>query len=269
MTVASVEARASMHPVAQAAALSRRSILGTARQPAMVFPAMFFPMLIAAVNSAALGKAIHIPGFPPVDSYLDFILPATIVQGVMFGAVFGGSDLALDIENGFFDRLIASPVWRASILIGRLAGGAVLGAVQAIVFSALFLAFGVTIQAGVVGWLVLMAMGVLLAVGIGGFGAAMALRTGNTEAVQSSFPLVFIMLFISSAFFPTTLMHGWYQELAQHNPITWMIDGARTLVISGFSGRAVVKALAVPAVMGVVSITLAVHQLRRRLAVAA
>lgn len=259
------EAR-SIEPIAQALILARRSVLATVRQPGVWFPSLLFPMLIAAVNNAAMARATALPGFPEVDSFLQFVLPATIVQGVMFGAISGGSDLALDIEDGFFERLLASPVSRPSILIGRLSGGAVLGAAQAVIFVILFAIFGAHVDGGIPAVLVLMAMAMLVALLIGGFTAAVGVRTGSQEAVQASFPLVFILLFMSSAFFPTGLMSGWYQDVAEHNPITWMIDAARRLVIDGFDLSDAFTALVVPALIGVLSIGLAVHELRVRLA---
>ena len=77
---------------------------------------------------------------------------------------------------------------------------------------------------------------------------------------------MFILLFMSSAFFPAELMGGWYQDVAQRNPISWMIDGARHLVIVGFDTTEAAKALAVPAGIAALSIGLAVRQLRLRLA---
>src|SRR4030088_2037814 len=112
-------------PVAQAMILARRSIVGLFRQPSTFLPGLLFPLLIAAVNASALAKAVKF--FPLIDghqvkSFLDFVMAATIVQGVLFGGVVGGSDLALDIENGFFERLLASPVARPAIPVGRPAG---------------------------------------------------------------------------------------------------------------------------------------------------
>lgn len=92
-------------------ALSRRSIVAAIRQPANWIPGIFFPFLLAAVFSSQLSKAVDLPGFPFQGiTFLDFILPAAILQGVSFGSINGGSELALDIENGFIDRLLSSPV---------------------------------------------------------------------------------------------------------------------------------------------------------------
>ena len=255
-----------IRPFAQARALARRSAISTVRQPGVWLPSLFFPMLIAAVNNSAMARAIHLPGFPPVESLLQFLLPATIVQGVMFGAISGGSDLALDIENGFFERLLASPVSRSAILIGRLAGGAALAACQAVIFVTVFRVFGATVKGGLPAVAVLMAMAVLVTLMVGGITAAVGVRTGRVESVESAFPLVFILLFMSSAFFPTDLMHGWFQTVAEHNPLSWMINGARDLVIVGFDPMDALEALAVPAVIASLTISLAVRQMRLRLA---
>jgi len=256
--------------LAQAVALARRSIVGTARQPAAWLPGIFFPLMIAAVNASAMGKSINLPGFDPKpDSFLQFLLPATLIQGVMFGGIIGGTDMAVDIENGFFERLVASPVARSSILVGRLAGAGVLGGIQAAVFMLVFTLFGARVAGGLPAMLVLILCGVILAITIGGLAGAIALRTGSQEAVQSSFPLIFVLLFMSSAFFPPSLMTGWYQAVAQNNPVTWLINGARELVITGFSAGAAAQCLGVALVTAALAVTLATRQFRKRLAVSA
>jgi len=252
-------------PIAQTVALARRSIVNTFRQPTVFIPGLMFPMIIAAVNNAALGKAVALFPPPRPDSYLDFVMAATIVQGVLFGGVAGASDLALDIEGGFFERLLASPVARPAILVGRLAGAAVMGAVQVLVFVPVFLLFGASVAGGIPAVLVLVACAIVLSVGVGGLAAAVALRTGSAEAVQNSFPIVFIAIFISGAFFPTVLMRGWYHAVASHNPITTMIEGMRDQILVGFDITTALKAFAVCGVLAVLSIALATHQLQRRL----
>ena len=257
-----------MTAVAQVLALARRSVLGTWRQLPLLIPSVVFPLLLAAVNSSAFSRSTALPGFPEVDSFLDFLLPASIIQGVLFGATNSGSDVALDIETGFFDRLIASPVWRPSLLVGRLMGGAVLGAAQAAFFIAVYLVFGATVKAGVAGVLMLLLVAIVLGVGLGGVTGALGVRSGSQEAVQNMFPLVFILLFLSSAFFPTELMSGWYQTAAKLNPLTSIIDGMRHLVTVGWSWREAGRALGVSAAFAVATVSLAAWQLRRRLVAA-
>lgn len=255
----------SRQAIDQARALARRSIVGTLRQPQVWLPGLLFPMFIAAVNTSTMGRAVQIPGFPEVDSLLDFLLPASITQSVLFGGLTAGSDTATDIQTGFFDRLLASPVSRTSILVGRLAGASVTGAFQAIVFMTVYGAFGVRLAGGVGAALLLVVYAMVLALVIGGFAAMLALRTGSAEAVQNVFPLTFIGLFISSAFFPTEMMSGIYRSIAVRNPVTWMVDGMRHQVVVGLNWSEAGTSLLVAAVAAVLSIAGANAALRARL----
>ena len=223
-------------------------------------------MFIAAVNTSTMGKAVEfLPGFAGVDSLLDFLLPASITQSVLFGGLTAGSDTATDIQTGFFDRLLASPVARTSILVGRLAGASVTGAAQAVIFMAVYGAFGAEVKGGLPGMVVLVVYAMVLALVIGGFAAMLALRTGSAEAVQNVFPLTFISLFISSAFFPTESMSGIYRSIATRNPITWMVDGMRHQVVVGFDAGEAALSIGAAAALAVLAILGAQRALRTRL----
>ena len=259
------------HPalVPQLLVLSRRSIIGFFRQPASWVFGGLFPLLIAAVSASAFSRATNLQGFPDAESFLQFLLPGTIIQGVLFGSINGSTDLALDIENGFFDRLLASPVSRSVILVSRLAGAAVYGGLVTVVYVAVFWAFGAGVRGGPAGVLVMVVLSMVMAVGVGGFGAALGLRTGSAEAVGNSFPLFFILLFVSSAFFPVALMTGWYKAVAQVNPVTHVIDAARHQVLVGFSAGEAGIGLGIALAFAALTIAFAVGQLRRRLRLAA
>lgn len=264
-----VPARASA--VRQSWQLSRRAIFAVVRQPQVVFPSIFFPLFFAALNSAAFDRITsEQPAFAAqFDSFLDFLLPATVLQGVLFGSTQAGTEMANDIENGFFDRLLASPVSRTSILVGRLAGGAVLGAVQAVFFTAVLVAFGASLEGGVAALLVLVATAALLGVGIGGFGVMLGIRTGSAEAVQGAFPLIFVLMFTSSAFFPRELMTGWYRTVATYNPISWILESLRELISFGWSFEEAAVALGCSLAVAALSVALGLRALRRRLRVPA
>ncbi len=250
----------------QTRAMSKRSVIAIVRQPALVIPSLIFPLFFAALGTSSFGRAVNLPNFPKVDNFLDFALAGSIVQGVLFGSVTGGAALATDIEQGFFDRLLATPTSRISILVGRLAGAALFGAFQALFFVMALLPFGVSIKAGVPGVLVIVLCGALTGMAIGGFTGAIALKTGSSEAVQGSFPLLFIALFFSSAFFPRQTMQGAYKVIANLNPISHLVEGMRGLVVDGFTARHVATALLVPTGIGVFSIALAMRTLYSRLA---
>jgi ABC-2 type transport system permease protein len=262
--VAPVDRRQSS--IAQTAAMSRRAVLALWRQPALVVPSLVFPLFFAALGTSSYARAIDLPGFPPVDSFLDFALAGAIVQGILFGSITGATALATDIENGFFDRLLASPTWRASILFGRLAGGMVYGAFQTVFFIAVLLPFGLTVKSGPAGVMVMVIGGVLTSLAVGALMSMMAIKTGSSEAVQGSFPLLFIMLFFSSAFFPRETMTGVYGRLADLNPISHLIEGFRDLVIDGLTLSAVARTLLISGVMAVGTMALALRSLHKRLA---
>ena len=252
--------------ISQTLAMSRRSVMALVRQPVIVIPSLLFPLFFASLGTSSFGRAVHLPNFPKVDNFLDFSLAGTIVQGVLFGSVVGGAALATDIEQGFFDRLLTTPTSRVSILIGRLAGAMMFGAMQALFFVLVLVPFGVTIKAGLPGLIVVVVSGSLIGLAFGGFTAAIALKTGSSEAVQGSFPLLFIALFFSSVFFPRETMQGTYKKVADINPVSHLVEGIRGLVIDGFTARHVASALLVPAAICVLSIALAMRTLHSRLA---
>ncbi|MBC8194963.1 MAG: ABC transporter permease [Acidimicrobiia bacterium] len=245
--------------------LARRSLVGERRQLLSVMPGLIFPLLLAAVYTKQFQRVLDMPGFPEVDSFLDFILPACIVQAVSFGATAAGSELALDIENGFLDRLLASPVARGPILLGRLAGAAIVASIKTLVILAVFLVFGAEVAGGLAAMLVMVLVAALLVLVIGGLAQVMAVRTGSQEAVGATFPLIFVSIFMSSAFFPTTLMNGWFRVVAEYNPISWVINPVRRLVIVEWSTADALQALGIPAVLALGTISAAALALQQRL----
>lgn len=249
----------------QYVSLSRRSISHIIRQPAMVVPSLVFPLIFLAMSSAALDRSTTIPGFPEVGSFAQFAITATIIQGILFGAVMAGTDMARDIEEGFFERLIAAPIARTSIVIGRVAGSALLGLIQAWMFMIVALIFGMTIEGGLVAMALLSLAASLLAAGIASVTVAMGLRTGSSEAVQGSFPLIFVMLFMSSAFFPRDLMEGWFKAVATANPLSHVIEGLREQVIVGVDVSYWLSSLAIAGAIFVLGISLALLALNGRL----
>ena len=249
----------------QTLALTKRSTLAILRQPALVVPSFVFPLFFAALSADSFGKTIRLPGFPQVDSFLQFALASTILQGVLFGSITGAAALATDIEIGFFDRLLVAPTARTGILIGNLMGSAIFGAVQAAIFIFALLPFGVRVEAGIPGIAVMIISGGLIALGISALMSSVAIRTGSAEAVQGAFPLLFVLLFFSSVFFPRQTMHGIYKTIANGNPLSYLVEGLRSLVLDGFSVSAIARAIIIPIGICVIGMIIALSELRRRI----
>ena len=256
----------SARTLAQTAMMSRRAVLAVVRQPGIVVPSLLFPLFFVALGTSSFSRAIGIPGFPEVDSFLDFALAGAIVQGILFGSTVSATALATDIENGFFDRLLATPTSRVSILIGRLAGAMAYGGFQTVLFVLVLLPFGLRVESGPIGVVVMVLGGILVALAIGGLMAAMAIRTGSSEAVQGAFPLLFVLLFFSSTFFPRETMRGVHRTIADVNPVSFLAEGFRSLTIDPLDATAVVEALLVPLGLAVLTLSLALRTLRSRLA---
>lgn len=238
----------------QIANIARRSILRTLRQPANVAFPIVFPLLILAVNVGGLESATKIPGFP-AGSVLDYLLAFTFMQGALFAATGAGTDIARDIETGFMSRLSLTPIGPTALLVGQLAGVLALGLLQALAYLSVALAAGGSIEAGPVGVLLLLALAELMALAFGGIGAAMALRTGSGEVVQGLFPLLFVTLFISSAIMPRNLIEtDWFHTVATYNPVSYLIEGIRSLIISGWDGEAL--ALCIGLGVGIATVAL-------------
>ncbi len=218
--------------------LARRSIIRTLRQPGVMVSALLFPLMFFAITASGLDAATSIPGFPAA-SYLDFAFAFPLVQASLFGAVTAGADLARDIEGGFFDRLTLTPMRPVALLGGMLSGVAALGVIQGVVFLAIGLLVGVNIASGFAGMLLLVLLTVLTALGFGGLGAILALRTGSGEAVESSFPLFFVAIFMSSINLPRDLIEAdWFRVVATLNPVSYLVEGIRSLVITGWDLQA-------------------------------
>lgn len=246
-------------------ALARRSLTTTLRRPQFLFPLLLFPSLFLAVNVGGLEQTTKLPGFSDVNGFLDFQLAAAIVQSMLIGGVGAGIATALDIEGGFFDRLVASPAPRVALVAGRLIATGVLAVAQVAWFLAVGLIFGAQIVGGIPGVLVLTTIAVISGVAFGAVGLLLAFRARNASTVQGIFPLVFVILFVSSAFFPRALLQAPASWMADYNPLSYIAEGIRDPIISEVSAGPVLQGLAAAVGLAVVMSALALGALRTRL----
>jgi ABC-2 type transport system permease protein len=249
----------------QVGSLAHRSIVRTLRRPAWWIMPIIFPLALMSVNAGGLDRATRLPGFP-TDSFYAFALAVPFIQGALFATMNAGTDLARDIETGFFNRLSLTPVRAPALLLGSLAGIVVLALMQALAYLGAGIAIGVDIRSGVLGALVLLVLAALIALGFGAIGAAIALRTGSGEAIQGFFPVLFVFLFISSMNMPRNLIEiGWFRFAATANPVSYLLEAVRSLIIESWDVETLLLGFSVAVLLVVVALALASRQLVYRM----
>ncbi len=249
----------------QVSELARRSVMRTLRQPAQVVPTITFPLFLLAINAGGLDATTDLPGFP-TNSYLTFALAVPFIQSGIFAVSNGGADLARDIETGFLDRLALTPMSGLALVAGQLAGVVALGLINAVVYLLVGLAAGASLAAGLSGALVLFALATLITFAFGCIGVYAAFKFGNGEAVQGLFPVLFVFLFLSSMALPRPLIEqDWFRTIATYNPVSYLIEGIRSLFIDGFDGQALALAFGNAVVIAAIFLALAISTLRTRL----
>jgi ABC-2 type transport system permease protein len=250
---------------AQVYHLARRSIVRQSRQPANVVAPVIFPLGLLAVNSGGLQPATTIPGFP-TDRFVAFAFAVPFIQGALFATMNAGTDLARDIQTGFLNRLSLTPVRGAALVLGQLAGVGSVALVQAAFYVVVAYVVDVHPASGPGGVIVLLVLAVAIAVGFGAAGVFMALRTGSGEAIQGLFPVLFVFLLLSSMNFPRNLIESdWFRWAATINPVSYLIEGIRSLIIDGWDGQALGLAFVIAVALFLIALSATALALRVRM----
>jgi ABC-2 type transport system permease protein len=246
--------------------LARRSVLRTLRQPAQIVPATVFPLILLSINSAGLDSATDLPGFP-TDSYVTFALAFAFLQAGVFAVIGTGQNLAEDQVNGFFNRMLLTPIRPVALVAGQLSGTLALGLFQAGLYIAVGLIAGGHIEAGIPGALVLIALATLVTLAFGSIGLIAGMRASTPENVQGLFPLIFVFLFMSSMALPRDLIEtDWFQTVVTYNPVSYLIEGIRSLLITGWDAEALALGFGFAVLILAVSLTVATQSIKGRMA---
>ena len=246
------------------AALSRRSISVQFRRSQLLLPTFVLPLMLLAVIASGTSAAQNLPQFPGVESYLGFVVPGTLIQGALLAGLTSGAAIASDVEFGFFDRLLTAPVRRTSLVLGRQAGTLVLSVLQSTFVLTVAFVFGARYPGGVLAVLAAVVLAAITAVGLGGIASAIALRTGSLALMQSIFPFVFVLLFTAPAFFPRELLTPALRDLAQYNPLTYIVEAVRGMLTDTSIGDPLTGLIAA-VTLAVATTALATWALRERL----
>lgn len=244
--------------------LMLRALRETVRQPAIEITNVFIPMFFFAVTVGAIGN-IAGPAFG-VTNYTAFQMPVAVLQAVAGAAGSSGLGMVTDIERGYFDKLLLTPTPRLSLVMGRIAADTVRATVLTALIVIVGLLFGSGMESGPLGVLVIVVMGGLFGFAYAGIGVAIALRTGSAQAAQTGFLIFFPLLFLSPAFAPKEVFSGWLEFLATINPVTYILEGMRDLVLGGWDAQGLIAAFAAIFGLGAFTMSMVLLALRSRTA---
>lgn len=250
----------------QVTTMAWRSLVTTFRTPAAIIPGIIISVFFLFVYTGSLGNASNfLPGLAG-KSYLAFILPVSIVSSALSGAGVAGQAIVRDIENGYFDKLLLTPLSRSALLLGPMIAGAVTLGLQTIIVLAVGLLLGLESATGLGGLLVVIALALILGVGFSGFTVAIALRTGSAAATQGGSFLFFPLTFLTATFVPVALLSGWIKTAAEYNPITYILEAMRAVLLDGWQAEVLLRGLTSASVLGIVLFVFALLSLRSRTA---
>jgi ABC-2 type transport system permease protein len=240
--------------------IAGRALRAVPRDISVVIPPIFIALFFFIVNIATLKKVTSsIPGF----SYTSFEMATAILLGVT--GVSRAPALVLDVQSKYFDRLLLTPVRRTAILLGHMAADVAVAAALTVPILVLGFILGVRFHGGPIGVVIFILLASLWSLAFAGFAYAIALKTGNPAAVNSTFLLFFPFLFLTSSYVPRSQLSGWLNTVAGFNPVTYLLDGLRSLVMgNGWQWTQLGEALLAVAIVGLISMTMCFAALRGR-----
>jgi ABC-2 type transport system permease protein len=239
-----------------------RALRALPREPEAIIPALIIPVFFFTVNIGTLQDFAQ-NGIPGLD-FRAFQLPTAIVFAVT--GISRANALVMDIQSGYFDRMLMTPMRRLSLLLGLMVADLALVVALTLPVIALGLLVGVRFETGVLGLLAFIALAGLWGLVFTGFPYAIALKTGSPGAVGASFILFFPFAFLTTATLPQEALTGWLATIATYNPMTYLLAALRSLLYGGWQAGALVEGMLAIAVVGVVSMSLALAALRGRVA---
>jgi ABC-2 type transport system permease protein len=243
--------------------LGQRALREAWRTPEALLPTLFIPLFFLVVNVGQVAKIFpsSSTAFLHGQGYGAFQLPSSLLLAASFGtaALF----LVEDIEGGYFDKLRATPIPRTSIVLGRLIAELAKGLLISTALVALALVFGIEISSGLLGFVLLITLTALWAVVFVGFMQLIALKTRSAAATNSGGLIFFPLLFLTPNFVPRDLLTRPMEIAASLNPVTYVMEALRSLILDDLAWRHIWPGFAVVAVLGALMLALNVRMINR------
>jgi ABC-2 type transport system permease protein len=243
-----------------------QNLLTIFRRPAALIPPIAISLFFLVIYNSTLGGAASFIPDLGANSYLGFILPLSIISASLSGAGIASQNLVRNIENGYFDKLLLTPIKRSALLTGTIFSGAVILGLQAALVMGVAMLMGLRIETGLLGAIAVVGMSVLLGLGFAGFTMSAALGSGSAAVTQSAGFVFFPLTFLAPTFVPLELLSGWLRVAARLNPITYVLEAMRAIINEGWIWPEIMAGILACVILGAAMYLLTLFALRRRTA---
>ena len=250
--------------------LYKRALMKLTRRPVILYFSLVQPMIWLLLFGQMFKKMVSVPGMGAAfgtSNYMAFFTPGVIMMTILFGAGQTGLGLIQDMDSGFLDKLLTTPINRLSIIIGKVAGDLTRMIAQVVIVLVVAVIGGVHIKTGLLGVFFIVVIASLFGLALAGINTIVALQTRNSEASFLLSNMVNLpLMFTSPAMMPKTMLPDWMQSIANINPVTFGIEGMRGLVTTGFDPGKVFSSIVVLGLIAAISIVASTYMFRSRLA---
>lgn len=242
--------------------LTKRAVLEGLRTPEALMPVLFIPLFFFVVNIGQAGK-IFSRGTPFLEgqNYAAFSLPVALLTAASFATA--SLFLVEEIEGGYFDKLRATPITRSSIVLGRMFSELIKNVAVTAIVVVFAMLFGVRVDSGVGGFLLILIITSSWAMLFAGFMQLVAMKTRSAAATNSASFIFFPLLFLTPNFVPRDQLTGPMEIAASLNPVTYVMEALRSLILDGFEWAAILKCFAVLAIGTALALALNVRAINR------
>jgi len=241
-----------------------RNLTTIFRTPVALFPPLAISIFFLVIYESTLGgAAAFIPNLSG-NSYLGFILPLSIVSSSLSGAGIAAQNMVRDIESGYFDKLLLTPISRAALLLGPILAGALILGIQASIVIGVALIMGLESATGFAGLLLVVGLAILLGTGFAGFTVSAAMGSGSAAATQGASFIFFPLTFLTASFVPLELLDGWLKTAATLNPITYVLEAMRATLNTGWDATLIWQGVGACLLLGGAMFAVAIYALRVR-----
>lgn len=235
------------------------------RTPILLFFSLFQPLLFLLLFTQLLGNLSNVPGvLPPGVSYLQFATAGILMQNAFGSALQSGNSIVADIDTGFLQKMLVTPVSRPAILLGRLSSDAFRVVMQTAIILGLAYALGAYVVTGVIGVLLIFFTLAFFGLAWSGISLALGMKTRSSETVFAIGGVItFPLLFLSPALFPLSFLPHWVQVVSYFNPVSYAVAASRVLMINGYIWTTILPAWGVIALVALITMSATLIQFRK------